>query len=83
MVFPPLVKCFLIISQPNRAKAGKNWFDSDDDGDDERSMKMSETTLTSLHEEEGIVKEGHVKECQSPTFIVNVTRQVVVETSPR
>jgi hypothetical protein len=46
-------------------------------------MKMSDTTLTSLHEEEGVVKEGRVKECQTPTFVVNVTRQVVVETSPR
>jgi hypothetical protein len=71
-----------MISAPNRSKTGKHWFDSDDDGDgdEERSMKMSESTLT--QEEESVLgKEGAMP--TTPSFVVNVTRQVVVETSPR
>lgn len=73
-------------SQPNRANrvGGKNWFDSDDELaeiDDGKSTKMSESTITAGDEEGAAfpLKEGHT----TPQFVVNVTRQVVVETSPR
>jgi len=72
-------------------RAVKNWFDSDDDAD-EKSMHSSDATLTGRDEEEGYAAKdfkGTKSEVSaysgqtSWTAGVNVTREVVVETSSR
>jgi hypothetical protein len=85
-------------SKPNRKTAAKNWFDTDDVDDNEKSIG-SEATFTESDEEEGIANQGQwrsgpqqgatTKVSSSPTGAasnaqgITVTRQVLVETSPR
>ena len=61
--------------------ANKNWFDSEEELDmDAKSLQLSEKTLvTAKDEEEG----GGLSRAPSAAHVIHVTRQVVVETSPR
>jgi hypothetical protein len=43
----------LMNSKPSRRKAAKNWFDSDDEIDDAKSLHSSESTIMGRDEEEG------------------------------
>jgi len=91
----------MVESKPR--KAVKNWFDSDEDGEDAKSMHSSEATLTGRDEEEGNAPRqsqlGHTSRqsqvdfegtktevstgAQSWVQGVNITREVVVETTMR
>jgi hypothetical protein len=93
-IFPKRIP--LICSKPTRGRNVKNWFDSDDDADDTKSIHSSEATLTG-DEEMGYAKneksfgtkttttEVSAGSGIAPSWArgVNVTREVVVETSSR
>jgi hypothetical protein len=80
-------------SKPNRGRAVKNWFDSENDMDDLKSLHSSDGTLEGRDEEEGVIPfspkgtktEVFAGSGGDPDFAqgVTVTRQVVVKTSFR
>jgi len=86
----------MVESKPTRGRNVKNWFDSDDDADDTKSIHSSEATLTGDEEmgyaknEKSLGTKTTTTEVSAGSGIapswargVNVTREVVVETSSR
>jgi hypothetical protein len=82
--------------KPSRGRATKNWFDSEDEADDTKSLPSTDVTLSGKDEEEGVAyppdgQFGHLRTTAQvstdpgalPPWShgVSVTRQVIVETS--
>lgn len=80
-------------SKPNRGRAVKNWFDSEDDTDDLTSIQSSHTTLAGRDDKEGAIPfsaNGTTTEvfaglgvAPDVTHGIVVRQQVIVETSSR